>query len=338
MASTNIKDAIRIVITGAAGQIAYSLIHQICNGDVFGKDQGVILHLLDITPMMGVLQGVVMEIEDTSLPLVKGVVPTDSEEVAFKDVDVALFVGAMPRKEGMERKDLLNANVKIFKSQGTALDKFAKKTVKAVVVGNPANTNCFILAHYAPSIPRENFSCLTRLDHNRAKAQIALRLKVSPSDVKNVIIWGNHSSTQFPDVRSATVNVNGKETPVFDAVGDDNWLKNDFISTVQKRGAAVIAARKLSSAMSAAKAICDHTRDWWSGTKDNEWVSMGVISDGSYGVEKGLVFSYPVQIKNGKYTIVQGLKMDDWAQGLFDKTQTELVEEKNDAEKATSSD
>lgn len=338
MTSTNIKDPIRVVITGAAGQIAYSLIIQICNGDVFGKDQSIILHLLDITPMLGVLQGVVMEIEDTSLPLVRGVVPTDNEEVAFKDVDVALFVGAMPRKEGMERKDLLTANVKIFKSQGTALDRFAKKTVKSVVVGNPANTNCYILAHYAPSIPKENFSCLTRLDHNRAKAQIANRAKVSPDNVKNVIIWGNHSSTQFPDVRSATVNVNGKDTPVFEAINDDNWLKNDFISTVQKRGAAVIAARKLSSALSAAKAICDHTRDWWLGTKGNEWVSMGVISDGSYGVEKGLVFSYPVHIKDGKYAIVQGLKMDDWAQGLLDKTQKELVEEKNDAVKATSSE
>lgn len=338
MSSSKTKDPIRIVITGAAGQIAYSLIHQICNGDVFGKDQSVILHLLDITPMMGVLQGVVMEIEDTSLPLVKGAIPTDSEETAFKDVDVALFVGAMPRKEGMERKDLLNANVKIFKSQGTALDKFAKKNVKVLVVGNPANTNCYILAHYAPSIPRENFTCLTRLDHNRAKAQIANRLKVSPADVKNVIIWGNHSSTQFPDVHSATVNVNGKDTPVYDAVKDDNWLKNDFVSTVQKRGAAVIAARKLSSAMSAAKAICDHMRDWWVGTKDNEWVSMGVISDGSYDIEKGLVFSYPVQIKDGKISIVQGLKFDDWSRDMIGKTQAELVDEKNDAVKATSSD
>ncbi|CAF1038658.1 unnamed protein product [Adineta ricciae] len=338
MSSSSTKEPIRIVITGAAGQIAYSLIHQICNGDVFGKDQPVILHLLDITPMMGVLQGVVMEIEDTSLPLVKGAIPTDSEETAFKDVDVALFVGAMPRKEGMERKDLLNANVKIFKSQGTALDKFAKKSVKVLVVGNPANTNCYILAHYAPSIPRENFSCLTRLDHNRAKAQIANRLKVSPENVKNVIIWGNHSSTQFPDVRSATVNVNGKDTPVYDAIKDDNWLKNDFISTVQKRGAAVIAARKLSSAMSAAKAICDHMRDWWNGTKDNEWVSMGVISDGSYDIEKGLVFSYPIQIKDGKISIVQGLKIDDWSREMIEKTQKELVEEKNDAVKATTSD
>jgi malate dehydrogenase len=288
--------------------------------------------------MMGVLQGVVMEVEDTSLPLVKGVVPTDSEETAFKDVDVALFVGAMPRKEGMERKDLLSANVKIFKSQGTALDKFAKKSVKVLVVGNPANTNCYILAHYAQSIPRENFTCLTRLDHNRAIGQIALKLKVSPCAVKNIIIWGNHSSTQFPDARHGTVNINGKETPAYDAIKDENWLKNDFVSTVQKRGAAVIAARKLSSAMSAAKAICDHVRDWWQGTKDNEWISMGLISDGSYDIEKGLVFSYPVQIKNGKISIVQGLKLDDFARGMIDKTQKELVEEKDDALKATSSD
>ncbi|CAF3161833.1 unnamed protein product [Rotaria socialis] len=338
MAASGVKDPIRVVITGAAGQIAYSLIHQISSGDVFGKDQPIILHLLDITPMLGVLSGLVMEINDCSFPLIKEVVTTDSEQTAFTDVDVALFVGAMPRKEGMERKDLLTANVKIFKSQGLALEKFAKKAVKVLVVGNPANTNCFILAHYAQSIPRENFSCLTRLDHNRAKAQIASRLKVSPDTVKNVIIWGNHSSTQFPDVRSAKVTVDGAETAVFEAIKDDAWLKGDFVSTVQKRGAAVIAARKLSSAMSAAKAICDHMRDWWHGTKDNEWVSMGVISDGSYGIEKGLVFSYPVQIKNGSYSVVQGLAMDDWAQDLIEKTQKELVEEKNDAVKATSSE
>lgn len=336
--TSTLKDPIRVVITGAAGQIAYSLILPICNGDVFGKDQSVILHLLDITSMLGVLQGVVMEIEDTSLSLVKGVIPTDKEEIAFKDVDVALFVGAMPRKEGMERKDLLSANVKIFKSQGTALDRYAKKSVKVLVVGNPANTNCYILAHYAPSIPRENFTCLTRLDHNRAKAQIAARLKISSDVVKNVIIWGNHSSTQFPDVRSARVTINGKETTVFDAINDEKWLKNEFISTVQKRGAAVIAARKLSSAMSAAKAICDHVRDWWQGTKDNEWVSVGLISDGSYNIEKGLVFSYPVQIRNGQISIVQGLNIDQWSREMLDKTQQELIEEKNDALKATNTE
>lgn len=228
--------------------------------------------------------------------------------------------------------------MKIFKNQGTALEKFAKKNVKVVVVGNPANTNCYILAHYAPSIPRENFSCLTRLDHNRAKAQIASRLNISAGDVKNVIIWGNHSSTQFPDVRSATVKINGEEKSVAEAIQNDQWLKNDFVSTVQKRGAAVIAARKLSSAMSAAKAICDHMRDWWKGTKDNEWVSMGVISDGSYGIEKGLVFSYPVTTRNGRYTIVQNLTMDDWAKEMIEKTQNELVEEKNDALKATNTE
>lgn len=338
MASSGLKDPVRVLITGAAGQIAYSLIYQVACGDVFGKDQPVILHLLDITPMLGVLGGLVMEIDDCSFPLVRGVVPTDSEETAFKDIEAAFFVGAMPRKEGMERKDLLTANVKIFKAQGMALEKFAKKTVKVLVVGNPANTNCYILAHYAPSIPRENFSCLTRLDHNRAKAQIGLRLKVSPDSVKNVIIWGNHSTTQFPDVRSATVAIDGTNTPVFDAVKNDAWLKNEFIATVQKRGAAVIAARKLSSAMSAAKASCDHMRDWWQGTKDNEWVSMGVISDGSYGIEKGLVFSYPVRTKNGSYTIVQDLAMDDWAREMIEKTHKELTEEKNDALKATSSE
>jgi len=338
MAATGTKEPIRIIITGAAGQIAYSLIHQICNGEVFGKDQPLFLHLFDITPMLGVLGGVVMEIDDCSFPLVRGVVVTDSEEVAFKDIDVALFVGAMPRKEGMERKDLLMANVKIFKAQGLALDKYAKKTVKCLVVGNPANTNCYILAHYAQSIPRENFSCLTRLDHNRAKAQIGNRLKISPEVVKNVIIWGNHSTTQFPDVRFATAAVNGVDTPVYDAVKDDHWLKNDFISTVQKRGGAVIAARKLSSAMSAAKAMCDHMRDWWQGTKDGEWVSMGIVSDGSYGVEKGLVYSYPVHIKNGQVSVVQGLAIDDWARELMEKTQKELLEEKNDALKATSSE
>jgi len=332
------KGPIRILITGAAGQIGYSLLYQICSGEVFGPEQEVILHLLDITPMLGVLQGVVMEIEDCALPLVKGVFPTDSEEVAFKDIDVALFVGAMPRKEGMERKDLLNANVKIFKSQGQALDKFARKTCKCLVVGNPANTNCFILAHYAPSMPRENFTCLTRLDHNRAIGQIASKLKVSPKSIKNMTIWGNHSSTQFPDARYATVNINGKDTPVYDAIKDDNWLKNDFVSGVQKRGAAVIAARKLSSAMSAAKAICDHMRDWWSGTKNNEWTSMGVISDGSYDIEKGLVYSYPVNVKGGKISIVQDLKIDDWSREQLDKTAKELMEEKNDAFKATNTD
>lgn len=319
-------------MTGAAGQIAYSLLYGIAKGDVFGKDQPLALVLLDITPMMGVLDGVVMELQDCALPLLKEVVATDKEEVAFKDLDVAVLVGSMPRREGMERKDLLKANVKIFKSQGAALDKYAKKTVKVIVVGNPANTNCLTALKSAPSIPKENFSCLTRLDHNRAKAQIALRLSVASDDVKNVIIWGNHSSTQYPDVSHAVVNLKGKEVSVSEAVKDDSWLKGGFISTVQQRGAAVIAARKLSSAMSAAKAICDHVRDIWSGTPEGEHVSMGVISDGNaYGVPNELLYSFPVTIKGKTWKIVEGLKIDDFSRGKMDVTANELQEEKDTA-------
>merc|ERR1712098_774220 len=239
-----------VVITGAAGQIAYSLIYQVASGYVFGNNQPLILHLLDIAPMMGVLGGVVMEIQDCAFPLVRDVVATDDPNVGFKDIDAAFLVGAMPRKEGMERKDLLAANVKIFKVQGEAMDKHAKKSVKVLVVGNPANTNALICSQYAPSIPKENFSAMTRLDQNRAQAQIAARLGVGITEVQNCIIWGNHSATQYPDVRHATVQ--GKK--VTEAVNDQAWLQGDFITTVLKRGAAVIAARKLSSAMSAAKA------------------------------------------------------------------------------------
>merc|ERR1719389_1518423 len=245
---------LRVVITGAAGQIAYSLIYQVASGYVFGMNQPLILHLLDITPMMGVLGGVVMEIQDSALPLVRQVVPTDDASVAFKDIDAAFMVGAMPRREGMERKDLLAANVKIFKVQGEALDKYAKKTVKVLVVGNPANTNALIISHYAPSIPKTNFSAMTRLDQNRAAAQLAAKLDQPISAVKGVIIWGNHSSTQFPDAEHATIA--GKRAA--EVIQDADWLGAQFVPTVQKRGAAVIAARKLSSAMSAAKAACDH--------------------------------------------------------------------------------
>lgn len=331
------SEPIRVLVTGAAGQIAYSLIISIANGNVFGPNQPVILQLLDITPMMASLNGVKLELEDCSLPLLHQVIATDQEAIAFKDIDVAILAGSMPRREGMERKDLLAANVKIFKSQGAALDQYAKKNVKVVVVGNPANTNCFIASKFAPSIPAENFSCLTRLDHNRAKAQVALKLGVTPDNVKNTIIWGNHSSTQFPDLRHATVHLNdGSVKQAYDAIQDDNWIKNEFIPVVQKRGAAILAARKLSSAMSAAKAICDHVRDWWFGTKDTEWVSMGVVSDGSYGIEKGLIYSFPVRIdKNQKWSIVQGLAIDDWSRDLMDKTAKELTEEKNDALETT---
>ncbi|GCC37469.1 malate dehydrogenase, cytoplasmic-like [Chiloscyllium punctatum] len=331
-------EPIKVLVTGAAGQIAYSLIYNIAKGDVFGNDQPIILVLLDIAPMMSVLEGVVMEIRDCAFQLVCEIIATDKEEEAFKDIDVAILVGSMPRREGMERKDLLQANAKIFKSQGYSLDKFAKKSVKVLVVGNPANTNCLTAIKCAPSIPKENFSCLTRLDHNRAKAQIAFKLGVPSSDVKNVIIWGNHSSTQYPDVTHATVKVKGKEMSIYDAVKDDNWLKGDFITTVQQRGAAVIKARKLSSAMSAAKAISDHMRTLWFGTAEDEWVSMGVISDGNpYGVPNDLVFSFPVQIKNKTWGIVQCLKISDFSCEKLKVTAKELLEEKETASEFLSS-
>ncbi|XP_029449525.1 malate dehydrogenase, cytoplasmic [Rhinatrema bivittatum] len=325
-------EPIRVLVTGAAGQIAYSLLYSIAKGDVFGKDQCLILLLLDITPMMTVLEGVVMELQDCALPLLKEIIATDKEDVAFKDLDVAILVGSMPRREGMERKDLLRANVKIFKSQGAALDKYSKKSVKVVVVGNPANTNCLTALKSAPSIPKENFSCLTRLDHNRAKAQIALRLNVASDDVKNVIIWGNHSSTQYPDANHATVKLHGKEIGVYEAVKNDTWLKGDFITTVQQRGAAVIKARKLSSAMSAAKAICDHVRDIWFGTPEGEFVSMGVISNGnSYEIAEDLLYSFPVCIKNKTWKIVDGLVINNFSREKMDLTAKELSEEKETA-------
>lgn len=323
-------EPIRVLVTGAAGQIAYSLLFSIAKGDVFGKEQPVVLLLLDIAPMMPVLEGVVMELQDCALPLLKEIVPTDKEEVAFKDLDAAILVGSMPRREGMERKDLLKANVAIFKSQGAALDKYAKKTVKVLVVGNPANTNCLIAAKSAPSIPKQNFSCLTRLDHNRARSQVAMRCGVPATQVKNVIIWGNHSSTQYPDVHHCVVSKSGSEMPCFDAVKDDAWLKGDFISTVQQRGAAVIKARKLSSAMSAAKAICDHMRDLWAGTTQGEFTSMGVYSTGnSYGVPEDLVYSFPVKIKEKTWNIVDGLAINDFSQAKMQATAQELIEERD---------
>merc|ERR1712098_490483 len=298
MGSTNMseKSPLRVVITGAAGQIAYSLIYQVASGYVFGEDQPLILHLLDIAPMMGVLGGVVMEIQ----------------------------VGAMPRKEGMERKDLLAANVKIFKVQGQALDQHAKKSVKVLVVGNPANTNALICSHYAPSIPKENFSAMTRLDQNRAAGQLALKLGKPVNSIKKVTIWGNHSSTQFPDASQATADGQalGLETP---------WLESEFMPTVQKRGAAVIAARKLSSAMSAAKAASDHMKSWFSSTPADDWVSMGVFSDGSYGTPEGVMFSFPITIENGKWSIVQGLVMSDFAKEKLAVTGKELCEEREEA-------
>lgn len=321
------KEPIRVVVTGAAGQIGYSLIYIIGSGYVFGPDQPLILQLLDIEPMMGVLEGVAMEIDDCAFPLVKGVVTTADPQVAFEGTDAVFMVGAMPRKQGMERKDLLAANVKIFKAQGQALDKFSKKSVKVLVVGNPANTNAVICSYYAPSIPKENFSAMTRLDQNRATSQIAKKAGVRVEEVKKCIIWGNHSSTQFPDASHATIS--GK--PATEVIKDDAWIKETFIPTVQKRGAAVIAARKLSSAMSAAKAAADHMRDWFQGTSGDNFVSMGVFSDGSYDAPKDVMFSFPVTISNGKWTIFQGLPLSDFAKEKLAVTGKELTEEKEEA-------
>ncbi|KAL5282006.1 MDH1.2 family protein [Megaselia abdita] len=325
------SEPIKVVVTGAAGQIAYSLLYMIARGEVFGKDQSLILHLLDIPPMVGVLDGVCMELADSALPLLHKVFPTTDPAVAFNDVSAAFLVGAMPRREGMERKDLLSANVKIFKAQGAAINQYAKKDVKVLVVGNPANTNALICSHYAPTIPKENFTAMTRLDQNRAKAQIAAKVGVQITDVLNVIIWGNHSSTQFPDVLNGNVKVNGVEKSIFDAVNNKAYLQNEFVETVQKRGAAVISARKMSSAMSAAKAACDHMHDWWNGTQPGNYVSMGVISDGSYGAPKDIIFSFPVEIVNKKWKIVQGLKLDDFANSKLVITGKELLEEKQEA-------
>lgn len=273
--------------------------------------------------MVEVLKGVVMELEDCSLPLLRKVVPTTDPAEAFHDVSAAFLVGAMPRKQGMERKDLLSANVKIFKAQGEAMDKHAKKDVKVLVVGNPANTNALICSHYAPSIPKENFTAMTRLDQNRATAQIAKRQGVTVSEVQNVVIWGNHSSTQVPDASYATV---GGRPLVQDA-----WLKGEFLEIVQKRGAAVINARKMSSALSAAKAAADHMRDWWLGTPSGTHVSMGVVSDGSYGAPEGVVFSFPVTCEDKTWKIVQGLQVDDFTKKMLQVTSNELLEERQEA-------
>lgn len=331
MAANGDAIPIKVCVTGAAGQIAYSLLYSIAKGDVFGVNQPVVLNLLDIPFCISIVEGVVMELQDCALPLLKKIIATDNPDEAFKDIDYALLVGAMPRKEGMERKDLLKANVKIFAAQGKSLDKFAKKSVKVLVVGNPANTNAFICKKFAPTIPPDNFSALTRLDQNRAQAQIAMKLGIRNDAVSDVIIWGNHSSTQFPDAGHAKVILDGKEHTALDAIKDDAWVKGDFVSTVQTRGAAVIKARKLSSAMSAAKAICDHVRDWHHGTAGDKWVSMGVVSTGLYGIEEGLMYSFPVRIKGGNWKIVEGLEINDFAREKMDLTAKELIEERDAA-------
>jgi len=326
--ASQLKTPIRVLVTGAAGQIGYAVVFLIARGDAFGPDQPVILHLFDIPAFQSSLDGIVLELIDSAYPLLAGTVSTTKIEEAFRDVDYSVMVGAMPRKEGMERADLLKANAAIFKEQGAAFNKYSKKSVKVLVVGNPANTNCLLAAASAPDIPRENFSALTRLDHNRAKAQIAQRLNISVNDVHNVAIWGNHSSTQYPDVNHGYVVRNGKQESIRSAVADDAWLNSQFITTVQQRGAEVIRLRKLSSAASAAKAIVDHMRDWVMGTPEGEIISMAVHSDGSYGIKEGVVFSYPVTVKNGTYQIVQGLAIDAFSQEKLNITSKELFDER----------
>ena len=317
------KDPVRVVVTGAAGQIGYALLFRIASGDMLGKDQPVILHLLEITPALGALQGVVMELNDCAFPLLAGIVATDSLEEAFKDVDYALLVGAMPRKDGMERKDLLSANGGIFGPQGKALNDFASRDVKVLVVGNPANTNALIAQQNAPDLDPSCFTAMVRLDHNRAMSQIAEKTGTHSTDVKKMIIWGNHSATQYPDISQATVQ--GKAAA--DLV-DQAWYEGTFIPDVQQRGAAIIKARGASSAASAASAAIDHMRSWALGTAEGDWVSMAVPSDGSYGIEPGVIYGYPCVCKNGKYEIVQGLEVSEFSRAKMDATEAELREER----------
>lgn len=319
-------EVLTVCVTGAAGQIAYSLLPLIANGHVFGASQRVRLQLLEIPPALAALAGVAMELQDGAYALLDAVVETSDPMLAFAGADVAILVGSFPRKAGMERKDLLAKNAGIFKAQGEAIDKVGGKQCKVVVVGNPANTNAMVLSHYAPNLPKENVSALTRLDHNRARAQVAAKLGVSVSAVEGVCIWGNHSSTQYPDVTRAIV---GGE-PVSEKMGGAESLASDFIPMIQKRGSAVIKARGSSSAMSAANAIADHMRSWICG--DDKVVSMAVASDGSYGVKEGVYFSFPVRCPgDGVYEIVKGITVDDFSRKYIDATATELYSEREDA-------
>ena len=315
---------VTVAVTGAAGQIGYSLLFRIASGALLGPDQPVHLRLLEITPAMGALEGVCMELDDCAFPLLDGYTTSDDPNVAFDGAQVALLVGSMPRKAGMERSDLLEANGGIFTVQGKALNDNAADDLKVLVVGNPANTNALIAMSSAPDIPDERFTAMTRLDHNRAMAQLAKKAGATVADVTKMTIWGNHSATQYPDVFHAEVG--GKSA--FEAAGSDHaWLESDFIPTVQKRGAAVIDARGASSAASAANAAIDHVHDWVLGTPAGDWVSMGVPSDGSYGVPEGIISSFPCTAKDGRYEIVQGLDIDDFSRGRIDASAQELVDE-----------
>jgi malate dehydrogenase len=317
------KTPVRVAITGAAGQVGYQLAFRIASGQLFGPDQPIILQLLEITPALNALTGVAMELDDCAFDTLQGIVVTDKAEVAFKDINYGLLVGARPRGPGMERKDLLQANAQIFSAQGKALDAVADRRVKILVVGNPANTNALIARENAKGLDPRNFTAMTRLDHNRAKAQLAGKTGTHVSDVRGAIIWGNHSATQFPDLAHATVGGQAALSRV-----SQSWYREEFIPTVQQRGAAIIKARGASSAASAASAAIDHVHDWALGTEGDDWVSMAVASDGSYGIKEGIVYSYPVRCVRGDYQIVQGLSVDDFGRGKMTATETELREER----------
>ena len=321
----SMKQPLRVAVTGAAGNISYAMLFRIASGEMLGKDQPVILQLLEIAPALDALKGVVMELEDCAFPLLAGIVQTDDATVAFKDVDYALLVGSRPRGPGMERKDLLEANAAIFSAQGKALNDVASRDVKVQVVGNPANTNALIAQRNAPDLDPRNFTAMTRLDHNRAIAQLAGKTDSTVNDVKKMIIWGNHSSTQYPDLTAATVN--GK--PALDLV-DRDWYENTYIPEVQQRGAAIIKARGASSAASAANAAIAHMSTWALGSDENDWVSMGVYSNGEYGIAEGLIYSFPVTCKNGDWSIVDGVDVSsDFSKEKMAATEQELSEERD---------
>ena len=318
------KKPVRVAVTGAAGQIGYALLFRIASGEMLGKDQPVILQLLDLPQAQKAVQGVMMELQDCAFPLLDSMIATDNPEVAFKDADIAILVGARPRGPGMERADLLQANAQIFTVQGAALNKVASRNVKVLVVGNPANTNAYIAMKSAPDLPAKNFTAMLRLDHNRAASQLAEKTGKAVRDIEKLCVWGNHSPTMYADYRFATI---GGES-VKDLINDQDWNANVFLPTVGKRGAAIIEARGLSSAASAANAAIDHIRDWVLGT-NGKWVTMGVPSDGSYGIPAETIFGFPVTCENGEYKIVQGLEIDAFSQERIDKTLAELQAEKD---------
>ncbi|MGZ8189384.1 MAG: malate dehydrogenase [Methylosarcina sp.] len=318
------KTPIHIAVTGAAGQISYSLLFRLASGSLLGPDQPIVLHLLEVPAAMGSLEGVVMELKDCASPLLYRIETTDDPRIAFKNVDYAFLVGARPRGEGMERKDLLEVNAEIFAVQGKALNEVASRNVKVLVTGNPANTNALIALKNAPDLNSDNFSSMTRLDHNRAVSQLAEKCGVLPTDIKNMIIWGNHSNTQYPDLHHAKVK--GQDAL---SLVDHNWFVNEFIPTVQQRGSAVIKARGLSSAASAANAAIDQMRAWALGTPEGDWVSMGILSDGTYGIEKDLVYSFPVTVTNGEVSIVKGLSINEFSMQRMRASEAELKEERD---------